>query len=453
MDYTPHSGEDKKAMVNALDLSSVDDLFKNIPGQLLITDEEISKVLKSGTLQIDGFTEMDLKNHVQELANKNVHYTDIFQGAGSYNHYIPACVDFLCSRSEFWTSYTPYQAEMSQGFLQAIFEYQSLIARLTGMKYSNASHHDGATALVDAILMAKAENRKRDSVLFAGEINPIYKTVVNYSLAPRNYTFNSSEIDSIVDNINDDTMAVVIQNPNFFGDILDLEKIITEIKENDKKIVTIQLTTEPLSLALLKSPGKSGVDIFVGDGQSFGIPMSFGGPGLGIMAVNGHKMLHRIPGRIVGASPEMDGRRMGFTLTLQGREQHIRRERALSNICSNEALNMLRAAVYLTSTGRTGLKHLAEINVIKSNYLKKRLDVLPGLECINAKPTFNEFVIKCNEKVMDTVLKVCNDSCILGPLKLENFREDWKDLVLFCVTELNGIGSLNKIVEIFEEAQ
>ncbi|MFX0102552.1 MAG: aminomethyl-transferring glycine dehydrogenase subunit GcvPA [Candidatus Hodarchaeota archaeon] len=451
MDYTPHSTDEIKHVMNSLGINNLDELFKNIPPRLLIKDEGLGDVLKSGILSSEGLTEMELNAHVQELASNNVHYTGIFQGAGCYNHYIPACVDFICSRSEFWTSYTPYQAEMSQGFLQVIFEYQSLISRLTGMKYSNASHHDGATALIDAILMAKAENKKRNTVLFAGEINPIYITVVNHALAPRKYNLNCSEISKIIDAIDPDTMAVVIQNPTFFGDILDLEKIVKDIKDKDNKIVIIQLTTEPLSLALLKSPGKAGIDIFVGDGQSFGIPMSFGGPGLGIVSVNGKKMLHRMPGRIVGIGPQLDGSGYGYTLTLQGREQHIRRERALSNICSNEALNMLRAAVYLASTGGTGLKQLAEINVIKSNFLKNELDSMSNFECINTRPTFNEFVAKTKKMGIDTILNACNNSGILGPIKLENYNDGWKDLMLFCVTELNDIASLNNMIEILQE--
>jgi glycine dehydrogenase subunit 1 len=397
--------------------------------------------------------EIELKAHMAGLAARNKVYRSIFQGAGSYWHFIPATVDYLVSRSEFWTSYTPYQSERSQGYLQAIFEYQSMIAALTGMNFSNASLHDGATALVDAIIMAGSQNKNRRTVVIAGQINPFYLTAATTALMPRNVTFKQVDPANVAPAITNDVIAVVICNPDFFGTIHDVTAIVNAVKAKDNSIVTIQSVTEALSLALLKSPGAAGIDIVVGEAQSLGIPMCFGGPALGFIAVSDAKLLHKMPGRIVGFTKEASGYKHGFTLTLTAREQHIRRERALSNICSNEALNMLRAAIYMASLGATGMRQVAEANVKKANYLKNNLRDVKGFTCANQGPTFNEFVIKVvDAAVAKRVVNACEARDILGPLDLGAIDSKWRGMLLFCVTEMNDVKAIDDLHAIYKGA-
>nr|MDO8083232.1 aminomethyl-transferring glycine dehydrogenase subunit GcvPA [Candidatus Sigynarchaeum springense] len=453
MDYIPHSDEEIQSMMQVVGVSSLEDLFDTVPRCILLDDAKAKAFFKSSALPMQGMAEIELKAHMNIVAAGNKIYRSMFQGAGSYWHFIPATVDYLVSRSEFWTSYTPYQAERSQGYLQAIFEYQSMVAELAGMKYSNASLHDGATALVDAIIMAIFQNKKRGTVMIVGQINPFYLTAAKTALMPRNITFKQVDPETVPQAINEDVLAVVICNPDFFGTILDTAAIVNAVKAKDKSIVAIQCTTEALSLALLKSPGAAGCDIFVGEAQSLGIPMCFGGPALGLIAVMDNKLLHKMPGRIVGFTKETSGDRYGFTLTLTAREQHIRREKALSNICSNEALNMLRAAIYMASLGSTGLCHVAEINVKRANYLKNKLRDVNGFSIINKGPTFNEFAIKVDDDaVVKRVIKECEANDILGPLDLGSLDSKWAGIMLFCVTEMNDVDAINELGTICLEA-
>ncbi|MEX2684616.1 MAG: aminomethyl-transferring glycine dehydrogenase subunit GcvPA [Candidatus Sigynarchaeota archaeon] len=453
MDYIPHTDEEIQSMMEVVGVSSLEDLFDTIPKSILLDDAKAKAIFQASPLSLQGMVEIELKAHVNRVAAGNKIYKSMFQGAGSYWHFIPATVDYLVSRSEFWTSYTPYQAERSQGYLQAIFEYQSMIAALAGMRYSNASLHDGATALVDAIIMAISLNKKRGTIIVTGQLNPFYLTAARTALMPRNITFKQVDPDRILQAIDDDVLAVVICNPDFFGTILDTTKIVNAVKAKDNDIMTIQCTTEALSLSLLKPPGAAGCDILVGEGQSLGIPMCFGGPALGLIAVNDNKLLHKMPGRIVGLTKETTGDRHGFTLTLTAREQHIRREKALSNICSNEALNMLRAAIYMASLGSTGLRQVAEVNVKKANYMKNKLRNIKGFSVVNKGPTFNEFAIKVDEiAIVKRVIQACEARDILGPLDLGSLDTTWAGMMLFCVTEMNDMEAIDDLCTICMEA-
>lgn len=451
VDYTPHSQEEIQEMLDFIGIKSLSSLFDTIPKELLLDQASIQETSKSSFLNRKGLTEIGLYRHLKSIGKQNKIYKAVFQGAGCYNHYIPAIVDFIASRSEFWTAYTPYQAEISQGFLQVIFEYQSLIANLTGMNYSNASLHDGATALADAITMAKSQHRKRNTIVIIGEMNPLYKETLDTSFLARDYKFKQVKVEDIRSSIDEEVMAVVINSPDFLGTVHDVKQIVNLVKNIDKKIILIQSITEILSLALLSPPGENGVDIAVGEAQSLGIPMQFGGPLLGFIAVNSVKLLHKIPGRIVGVTKEERGDNYGFTLTLQAREQHIRRERALSNICSNEALNMLRAVVYMVALGRTGLKNLAKINVRKAGYLKTKLLKMNDVRVINEINTFNEFTIQLNPLKIKGILKRCEEENILGPLDLGMFDDEWNGNLLICVTEMCEIESLDLLIKIITE--
>ncbi|HME51611.1 MAG TPA: aminomethyl-transferring glycine dehydrogenase subunit GcvPA [Candidatus Lokiarchaeia archaeon] len=452
MDYIPNTDEDIQIMLKQVGVRDLVDLFDTVPQEILLDDMQARKILKSGFLGEHGMTELELKSMAAGLASRNKVCKSIFQGAGCYWHYIPASVDYLVSRGEFWTSYTPYQAERSQGYLQAIFEYQSMITELTGMKFSNASLHDGATSLVDAIIMAQSQNKKRTTIMFAGKINPIYMTAVATALSPRGFTYKHVEPHQVIDNLDESVLAVIACSPDFFGNILDVEAIARAVKERDPNIIVIQCIAEALSLAILKSPGAAGVDIAVGEAQSLGIPMSFGGPSLGFLAVADTKLLHKMPGRIVGATREIAGDGIGFTLTLTAREQHIRREKSLSNICSNEALNMLRAVIHVAALGATGLVQAATINVKNANYLKHQICQLEGFTCMNDASTFNEFVIKVPESAGERIAKACEAQDLLGPLNLGTLNLEWKDMMLFCTTEMNDVASMDRLVNICTEA-
>lgn len=464
-DYIPHSDEDIQSMMQLVGVSSLNALFDTVPSSILLDDARAKAILTSSALSSQGMTEIELVSHVKGLTSKNMVYKSIFLGAGCYHHFIPSTVDYLAARGEFWTAYTPYQAEFSQGFLQAIFEYQSMITSLAGMNYSNASLYDGATSLVDAIIMAASQNKKRRTVLIAGQINPFYGSTITTALMPRNITFKQIDMtgasgtsgeswaEKVSRSMTEDVVAVVICSPDFFGTILDVASIVDAVKAKDNGVITIHCIAEALSLPLLKSPGAAGVDIAVGEAQSLGIPMSFGGPALGFIAVSDAKLLHKMPGRIVGLTREVNGgERQGFTLTLTAREQHIRRERALSNICSNEALNMLRAAIYMASLGSTGLRQVARINVQKANHLKAKLSSIAGVTCINTGPTFNEFAINVGDAVTARrIIDACEAASILGPLDLGSLDARWTGTLLCCVTEMNEPRAMDALVAICKE--
>lgn len=433
MNFIPNTEKDRKEMLKVIGVSSVNELFDDIPKEILLKDNlKISKAL----------SELEVKNKLKKLSDKNKTDFISFLGAGSYNHFIPSIVNHIISRSEFYTAYTPYQPEISQGILQAIYEYQTMICELTGMDITNASLYDGASALAEACIMS-VNITKRNQILMLKSIHPDYREVVNTYCKAHNFDVEEIEDTEIKEKITDKTAALLIQNPNFFGSIEDLKKIETIVHE--KNALLVAAIVEPTSLGMLKEPGILGADIVVGEGQSFGNAMNFGGPYLGIIATK-EKYKRNLPGRIVGATLDSKGKK-GFILTLQAREQHIRREKASSNICTNEALCALAATVHLAALGKVGIKELAELNLQKAHYLADKLKE-KGFELVFEKPFYNEFVVKVDDakKVNEKLL----ENNILGGLEIEKYYPKLKDCLLFCVTEVITKEDVDKLIEVLK---
>ncbi len=438
MDFVPHDDDTITEMLKVIGVNKIEDLFNDIPKELII----------NGLNLPEGLSEPDVLKKLKELGGMNTIYTNSFLGAGCYFHYIPTLVDFVVSRSEFYTSYTPYQAEASQGYLQAIYEYQSIISRLTQMDVANASMYDGSTALAEAAIMASIITRKNQILILEG-VHPEYVEVVSTYCWGQNIAHKIVPIDKIEDELNQEIAAVLFQSPNFFGNIEDVSVLAKKIRKTAPNCLLIQCMTDPTCLGILKPPGETDVDIFVAEGQSFGINPSFGGPGLGIFAVK-EKFLRKIPGRLVGKTKEINGEREGFLLTLQAREQHIRREKASSNICTNQALCSLSALIYLVSLGGSGLRKIATQNFQKAHYVKKKLQKIPGYEVLNNKPTYNEFIVKCPD--INSLIQECKKLNLLPPLPLSKYYPEMKDVALVCVTESNSRESIDKFIKALELA-
>jgi glycine dehydrogenase subunit 1 len=437
MRYLPHTGEDIAAMLGTVGLDSLDDLFAPIPEDCRF----------GGMLELpEAMGEWALEAHVGGLAGRMAVSPDhsIFLGAGSYDHYIPATVSALLGRSEFVTSYTPYQPEMLQGTLQGIYEYQTLAARLLGMEVATASHYDGATALAEALLMAvRITGRKRAALSRA--IHPHYRQVVRTYFAPTGYEL--LELPCLETGLTDldrigeigEVAAVAVQSPNFFGCIENIQAAAESAHSGGALLVSG--FTEALAFGLLKSPGSQGADIVAGEGQSLGIPRSFGGPALGMLASR-KKHMRSLPGRLVGQTKDRDGRR-GFVLTLATREQHIRREKATSNICSNNSLCALSAAMYLASLGGTGIRELAALNHDKAEYLKNALRDA-GCAIPFSGPTFNEFVF--GFPGFDDRHRRLLEKKIVAGLPLGAYDPELADHGLICVTETCSREEMDRLV-------
>ena len=442
MNYVPHTERDQQAMLNSIGKNSIDELYHDIPADLKLNKE----------LQVaGGLSEIELRRLLGNLAGKNRHlgeYTS-FLGAGAYEHHIPAFIDQLLLRSEFYTAYTPYQPEISQGTLQNIYEYQTMICELTGMEVSNASMYDGASALAEAAVMACEQTRRKEFVI-SNAVHPEYRETVQTYTETQNLTGKPvafkdgvTDIDQVKALINDKTAAVIVQYPNFFGNVEDL-KALAEVAHAQKALLVVAVA-DPVSLGVLESPGALGADIVVGEGQSFGNPVSFGGPHIGFFAAR-EKYVRRMPGRIVGATVDNKGQR-AFVLTLQAREQHIRREKATSNICSNQALNALAVNMALSAIGKKGLQEMAMQCLQKAHYAFNQLTSLPGVEAaFPGKPFFKEFVIKLPqdpEKVNEALVK---DKIIPG-LPLKRFYPELGNALLVCVTELRTKAEIDLLAE------
>jgi glycine dehydrogenase subunit 1 len=396
----------------------------------------IPEKLRSVSFDIpEGRSEYEVIKEITALGRKNKLDLLNFVGGGFYDHYIPAAIDAIVSRSEFYTAYTPYQAEASQGTLQAIYEYQSCITRLTGMEGANASLYDGGTALYEAAMMA-IRITGRNKVIMDGGVNPIYRKMMycytsNLSIefieVP--VTHGQPDREELYKYLDDKTAAVILQNPNFFGAVDDHTDIVSRCHE--KSALVIQ-SVYPVSLGILKTPAEMGVDIVTGEGQSLGIPLSFGGPYLGFMATS-KKYVRKMPGRIAGLTVDTGGKR-SFVLTLQTREQHIRREKATSNICSNEALCALRALIYMTLVGKDGFRELARLCLEKAEYAKQKLEKIRGVEVKRTSPTFNEFVVKLPGDPNMVIGKLI-DKGIAAGFPLGRYYADLEDHMLIAVTE------------------
>ena len=438
MIYLPHTREDIGSMLQVLGVDTLDDLFLTVPDDCRF----------NGDLNLpEPLSEWELNDHMSALSHAMAVSPEynVFVGAGSYEHFIPASVSYLLGRSEFVTSYTPYQPEMSQGTLQAIYEYQTLAARLLGMEVATASHYDGATALAEALLMA-VRITKRKKVAVSRLIHPLYRRVVQTYFEPTGYEvvelpyLDTGVTDATGLDEMDDLAAVAIQSPNFFGCIENLLALGQKI--HDTEALFVVSFTEALAYGLLKNPGSQGADIVGGEGQSLGIPNSFGGPALGMLA-SSKKHMRRLPGRLVGKTKDLDGK-TGFVLTLATREQHIRREKATSNICTNNSLCALAAAMYLASVGGSGIRKLAKLNHDKAEYLKKELKK-SGFAITFDSPTFNEFVVEFPSG-FDATHKHLLEKKIVAGLCLAPYYPELANHYLLCVTEIRSKDDMDTLV-------
>ncbi len=436
--YLPHTSEEIASMLKVVGVDDLDGLFSTVPENCRLRDN----------LNLpEALSEWELNDHMASISSSMAVSPDykVFMGAGSYEHFIPASVSYLLGRSEFVTSYTPYQPEMSQGTLQAIYEYQTLVARLLGMEIATASHYDGATALAESLLMAVRVTKRR-KVAISSLIHPLYRRVVQtyfnptgYEVLELNYLKNGMTDFTGLDEM-DDLAAVAVQSPNFLGCIEELQAIGE--KAHAKKALFISSFTEALAYGLLKNPGSQGADIVCGEGQSLGIPQTFGGPALGILASR-KEYMRNLPGRLIGQTKDLDGKR-GFVLTLATREQHIRREKATSNICTNNSLCALAAAMYMASVGGTGIRELARLNHDKAEYLKKELKKA-GFKISFDRPTFNEFVVEFPPDFEVNYKRLLETKIIAG-LSLAPYYPELANHYLLCVTETKSMEEMDELV-------
>ncbi len=441
MSYIPHTQDDIQQMLSTIGVKSIDQLFKDIP---------VALRPKSFNLPASS-SEFAVTQALSNLASKNATGLVNFVGAGFYDHFIPAAVDALANRSEFYTAYTPYQPECSQGWLQAIYEYQSIICELTGLDVSNASLYDGGTALFEGMMIALRQTGRNKIILDSG-VNLIYRTML--------YTYTSnlaiefveipvehgqSSRQELFKHLDDKTAAVIFQNPNFFGAVDDYSDVVEKVHNFGALAIA---SVYPVSLGMVKTPGEMGFDIATGEGQSLGIPLSFGGPYLGFMAVK-NQLLRQMPGRIVGETVDSDGKR-GFVLTLQTREQHIRREKATSNICSNEALCALRAAIFVALLGKDGLTELAQHNYQKAEFAKERLSKIKGVQVKRSSPTFNEFTVLLPVDADKLVQQMIAKGFACG-FPLGRFYKGMDNYLLIAVTEKRTKAEINLFAECLEE--
>ncbi len=438
MAFIPHTDEERRAMLAAIGVDRLEDFYQPIPEDVRFPDFDLPGAV----------TEMEISAELQALAevNLNMRHVACFLGAGAYNHFIPAAVDEILRRNEFYTAYTPYQPEISQGTLQAIFEYQSLMVNLTGMQVSNASHYDGATAFAEAVIMAlNVHQGKRSKVVLSAAIHPQYRQVVRTYSRGMDLTLvgdDGIEYDAqaLVEMLDESTALLAVQYPDFFGRIQDWTALGEAAHEVGALFCVV---VNPLALGLLKPPGAFGADIVVGDGQPLGIPLSFGGPSLGIFTTR-EKFVRKMAGRLVGETVDSRGQR-GYVLTLAPREQHIRREKATSNICTNQGLMALAATVYLSLMGKRGLRNVAELCFHKAHAAAKRIDALEGYRLWNTGDFFHEFVIECPRDV-----KTINDGLlewdIVGGYDLGQNYSELENHMLIAVTEMNSEAEIDELV-------
>ncbi|MBY7143388.1 aminomethyl-transferring glycine dehydrogenase subunit GcvPA [Virgibacillus sp. NKC19-3] len=426
--YLPMTEADKKEMLDTIGLESTDDLFSDIPSNVRFKRELNLK---------QPANEAQLKKELTVMANKNANVASYssFLGAGVYDHFIPSVVDHVISRSEFYTAYTPYQPEISQGELQAIFEFQTMITELTGMDVANSSMYDGGTALAEGVTLSAAQTKKK-KILVSKAVHPESREVINtYAKGPNleiieiDYRNGLTDLDQLSRELDENTASVVLQYPNFFGQIEPLEKINELIRQQKKTMFIV--SSNPLSLGYLTPPGEFGADIVVGDTQVFGIPAQFGGPHCGYFATTS-KLMRKVPGRLVGQTKDEDGMR-GFVLTLQAREQHIRRDKATSNICSNQALNALASSVAMSSIGKHGLKKMAKLNMQKARYAKQKLEQ-SNISVVTEGAFFNELVVKLVDSVSEINSKLLHKG-IIGGYDLGQAYPELEGHMLIAVTE------------------
>jgi glycine dehydrogenase subunit 1 len=465
MSYVPHSDADRQAMLAEIGVESAKELFVDVPEEVRYPEVKLPKPL----------SEMEVLAELQAMSEQNadLNHHACFLGAGAYDHFVPSVVQHVTGRSEFYTAYTPYQPEMSQGTLQTIFEYQSMVCALTGMEVANASHYDGATSMAEAVIMALAVARgKRKKVVIAPTVHPEYRaTVRTYTqgmdltivgdeaphgeevaptsllLLPPDLQSGDAELglERLKALIDDDTACVIVQNPDFFGQLESpaaLQSLADAVHEAKALFI---ISADPISLGLFKPPGEYGADIVVGEGQALGNHPNFGGPYLGYFTCK-QKYMRKMAGRLIGQTVDTKGQR-GFVMTLVTREQHIRRERATSNICTNEALVALAAGVYLAALGRCGLRTVAELCYHKAHYAARQIGALEGFDVIGARPFFKEFVVRCPMPVAELNKHLLEDWCIVGGYDLGRDYPGMENYMLLCVTEMNTEEEIDHLVK------
>jgi len=447
MRFIPYNDSVQRAMLDEMGYGSLEELFASIPAQA-----RLGRPLNLPP----GMAEQEQLHLFEQLAARNDGAAcTSFLGGGSYTHYIPLVADSLIQRGEFLTAYTPYQPEVSQGTLQAIFEFQTFITSLTGMEVAKASVYDGASATAEAVLMADRLQRNRGRVILPASLHPFYRRVVETYTGNLALTLEDAPMDdaggridgaALESLLDEDVSCVVVQQPNFFGVVEDLDDVVNRARRVGALVVAV--VTEALSMALLKPPGECGVDIVAGEAQSFGVPTYYGGPYLGFMATrDAHK--RQLPGRVSGQTVDAEGRR-GFVLTLATREQHIRREKATSNICTNQNLVMLSALIYLTLMGREGLKEVAGHNVSLLHYFVEQAAALPGYGMRFSGPCFNEVALACPRPAAE-IAAACTERGILPGIDLGRFNEAHADILLVAVTEAQDKTSIDALLVALRE--
>jgi len=445
--FTPHTENERQDMLHTIGVNDLDDLFQDVPAEYRYPHLDLPPAM----------TEMEALENLNYLAGANDTTRDLacFLGAGAYNHYIPAAVDNLLQRGEFYSAYTPYQPEISQGTLQAIFEYQSLVAALTGMDVSNASHYDGATAAAEAGVMALNQFRfKRTKIIASPAVHPQYREVLRtYLNGYSNVQIVGDEADAnpledpnaLADLLDDNTALLMIQYPDFFGRIYDYTKLIEKAHAVG---ALVAVAANPTALAILKSPGEFDADIVVGEGQPLGIPLSYGGPYLGIFATK-KKYVRKIAGRLVGETTDAEGRK-GYVLTLTAREQHIRRDRATSNICTNQGLMMLASTIYLSLLGKQGFTQVADLCFQKAHYAAEEIAKIPGYSVVSKQPFFHEFIVKCPQSVEENNQHLL-DHGVLGGYDLAKDYPSLSNHMLITVTEMNSKHEIDVLCNVLKE--
>lgn len=446
--FTPHTQKDVEVMLKSIGIEKIEDLFTEIPEKFRYPKLNLAPRL----------TEMEAAMELESIASANGSTKDLlsFLGAGAYDHYIPAIIDNILQRGEWYTSYTPYQPEISQGTLQAIFEFQSLICQLTGMDVCNASHYDGATAAAEAMILADSHFRgKRNKFLVSRAVNPQYRAVMRtyfqthddvHILGDEPETGIETDLQKLIDQIDNDTALVLVQYPDFFGRIVDYKPLIDAAHAHG---TLVAVATNPTALGILTPPGELGADIVIGEGQPLGIPLSFGGPYLGYFAVT-NDLLRKIAGRLVGETQDVDGN-LAYVLTLTAREQHIRRGKATSNICSNQGLMTLAATIYMTVLGKEGFKEVSNLCYQKAHFAAEQVGQVEGFTlAFPETPFFHEFVVKSEKPVAD-VLEWLRDHDILGGYDLGQDYPELKDHLMIAVTEKISREDIEYLVAVLEE--
>ena len=448
MPYIYNTPQDQQDMLEAIGVSSIEDLFDQIPPEV-----RLERPLDLAPAHC----EMELSQHLSNLASQNLHAANsvCFLGGGSYDHFVPAVVDAIASRGEFYTSYTPYQPEVSQGNLQVMFEYQTLICQLTGMDVSNASLYDGGNAAAEAVLMAMSATKRNGKVVVPASVHPEYRQILETYLASLDTELvtvpaddGATALAALEATVDEDTACVLVQHPNFFGSVEQTEDIAHIAHQKGALLI---VAFDPISMGLLKRPGDCGADIAVAEGQSLGTPMQYGGPYLGIMACR-EKFVRRLPGRIGGETVDRRGRRC-WVLTLQTREQHIRREKATSNICTNQGLFALRAAIYLATLGPHGLRETAELCVQKANYARQQIMRTDRFSDAFNLPTFKEFVVRDQNNQVASMLQDAANQGILAGIPLQKWYPDLSDCFLVTVTEQRTKQQIDALANCLANAQ